>query len=78
MLRDAPEICYPSAGTAYPTNRKILEYDSDIDELASEFKWIDTEKLLDQHMVIRMDEWNESGLSIGRVFAMKMFIECMP
>ena len=77
MLRDQPQIIFPSQSTAYPSKIRKLRTDNDIEEFASQFDWIDPEILLDQHMSI-MDELNSSGLSIGRVFAFRMYVEKMP
>ena len=74
-FRDDPSIIFPSPATAYPTTISKLRYDIDIEKFASEFEHIDTELLLDNHPML--DELNSSGLSIGRVFAFRMFIECL-
>ena len=75
LFRDDPSIIFPSPATSYPTSISIIRYDSDIEKFASEFEHIDTELLLDNHPML--DELNSSGLSIGRVFACRMFIECL-
>ena len=76
-LSEHPEIIFPSASTAYPTKIRKLRYDDDIEEFASQFEWIEPETLLDQHMPV-LDELNQSGLSITRIFAMRLYIEKIP
>ena len=76
-LSEHPEIIFPSASTAYPTKIRKLRYDDDIEEFASQFEWIEPETLLDLHLPV-LDELNQSGLSIGRIFAFRMYIEKLP
>ena len=76
-LSDHPEIIFPSVSTAYPTKIRKLRYDDDIEEFASQFEWIEPETLLDLHLPV-LDELNQSGLSIGRIFAFRMYIEKLP
>ena len=78
FLSDEPEICYPSAGTAYPTKKSFLRNDNDIEEFVNNFGSIDHEVLLDEHIAIRMAQSGvQSGLNIGRIFGLKLFIESL-
>ena len=77
-FRDEPEICYPSAGTAYPTKRTFLRHDDDLEEFVEQFGYIDHEVLLDEHIAVRMEQSGvQSGLNIGRIFGCRLFIESL-
>ena len=77
-FRDEPEICYPSAGTAYPTKRTFLRHDDDLEEFVEQFGYIDHEVLLDEHIAVRMEQSGvQSGLNIGRIFGLRLFIESL-
>ena len=73
--RDQPEICYPSKPTAYPVDISFIEKNADIDRFSDQFKFVDHELLLNRHIETRMNGVYESGLSIGRIFGLRMFIE---
>lgn len=78
FFSDEPEICYPSVGTAYPTKKSFLRNDNDIEEFVEHFGFIDHEVLLDEHIAIRMAQSGvQSGLNIGRIFGLKLFIESL-
>lgn len=53
----------------------FIEKNKDIDDFADQFTAIDHELLLDRHIETRMNGVYESGLSIGRIFGLRMFVE---
>ena len=69
------DLVYPAKNTAYEVEKSFLKNFDDVDDYALNFKHIDPEHILDRHIVARMNnQWNESGLSMGRIFAIKMFV----
>ena len=75
LNRDEPEICYPSKPTAYPCEISYIEKDQDIEDFVENFELIDHELLLENHIDTRMNGMYESGLRIGRIFGMRIFVE---
>lgn len=71
------DLVYPAKNTAYEVEKNYLRNFDDADDYALNFKHLDPEHILDRHIVTRMnDKWNESGLSMGRIFAVKMYLTC--
>ena len=73
-LRDF-DLVYPSRNTSYDTNISYLKNFADVDTFVDNFKNLNSESILNKHISTRMNsEWNQSGLSMGRIFAMKIYL----
>lgn len=69
-------MIFPSKNTAYETDRVLLRKFEHIDEFADEFRHLDPETVLNRHMATRLfNGENTSGLSMGRIFAFRLYLE---
>ena len=69
------DLVYPSRNTSYDTNISYLKNFADVDTFVDNFKNLEPEVILNKHISARMNsEWNRSGLSMGRIFAFKIFL----
>lgn len=69
------DLVYPSRNTSYDTDISYLKDFADVDTFVNNFKNLDPEAILNKHISSRMNsEWNQSGLSMGRIFALKIYL----
>ena len=69
------DLVYPSRNTSYDTDISYLKDFADVDTFVDNFKNLDPEVILNKHISSRMNsEWNRSGLSMGRIFAFKLYL----
>ena len=69
------DLVYPSRNTSYDTDISYLKDFADVDTFVDNFKNLDPEAILNKHISSRMNsEWNQSGLSMGRIFAFKIYL----
>ena len=69
------DLVYPSRNTSYDTDISYLKDFADVDTFIDNFKNLDPEAILNKHISSRMNnEWNRSGLSMGRIFAFKIYL----
>lgn len=75
IFRD-PDLIWPSKNTSYETDRVLLRNFDHIDEFVDEFRQLDPENILNRHMATRLfNGENTSGLSMGRIFAFRLYLE---
>ena len=75
ILRD-PDLIWPSKNTSYETDRVLLRNFDHIDEFVDEFRQLNPENILNRHMATRLfNGENTSGLSMGRIFAFRLYLE---
>ena len=68
-------MVYPSRNTSYDTDISYLKNFADVDTFVDNFKNLDPETILNKHISSRMNsEWNQSGLSMGRIFAIEVYL----
>lgn len=71
----AYDLIYPSRNTSYDTDIRYLKDFSDVDKFVDNFKNLNAESILNKHISSRMNsEWNQSGLAMGRIFAVKLYL----
>ena len=69
------DLVYPSRNTSYDTDISYLRNFADVDTFVDNFKNLEPAAILDKHISSRMNsEWNRSGLSMGRIFAFKIYL----
>ena len=75
ILRE-PDLIWPSKNTSYETDRVLLRNFDHIDEFVDEFRQLNPENILNRHMATRLfNGENTSGLSMGRIFAFRLYLE---
>ena len=69
-------MIWPSKHTSYETERVLLRNFNHVDEFVDEFRHLEPENILNRHMATRLfNGENTSGLSMGRIFAFRLYIE---
>ena len=69
-------MIWPSKNTSYETDRVLLRNFDHVEEFVDEFRQLDPENILNRHMATRLfNGENTSGLSMGRIFAFRLYLE---